>query len=203
MAILPPRPLRGSGKAAQTAFKPAKRDGNSFIHRVNHFSNSLGIPKISRCPLLLELLVLLDFFPATAGRRSGAFVPGERFGAELAFYPAQAPLRAVIARRDQSSHAPEVWPDAAADPFADLAEQALAAPWRIEMPVLLPEGRLCAEASGRAWWRSLDGVLVPVRKPLPPLSLGARIERAAGVWDGARLALIAARTNWGRLGFDA
>src|SRR5450755_3535733 len=56
MAILPPRPLRGSGKAAQTAFKPARRDGNSFIHRVNHFSNSLGIPKISRCPLLLELL---------------------------------------------------------------------------------------------------------------------------------------------------
>jgi hypothetical protein len=147
--------------------------------------------------------VLLDFFPASAGRRSGAFVAGERFRAELVFYPTQAPLRAVIARREQSSDAPEAWPDAAADPFADLAEQALAAPWQIERPLLLPAGRLCAEASGRAWWRSLDGILVPVRKPLPPLSLGARIERAAGVWDGARLSLIAAQTNWGRLGFDA
>jgi hypothetical protein len=46
IAILPPRPLRGSGKEAQTAFKPDRRDGNSFIHMVNHFSNNLGIPKI-------------------------------------------------------------------------------------------------------------------------------------------------------------
>ena len=70
-------------------------------------------------------------------------------------------------------------------------------------PLLLPEGRICAEPSGRAWWRSHDGVVVPVRKPLPALALGVRLERAAGVWDGARLALIAAQTNWGRLGFDA
>jgi hypothetical protein len=49
MAILPTRPLRESGKAAQTAFKPARRDGNSLIHMVNHFSNRLGIPKIRRC----------------------------------------------------------------------------------------------------------------------------------------------------------
>jgi SWIM zinc finger len=147
--------------------------------------------------------VLLDFFPASAGRRSGAFVAGERFTAELAFYPAQAPLRAVIAGRDESCDAADAWPLAAADPLADLAEQALAAPWRIETPVLLPEGRICAEASGRSWWRSDDGVAIPVRKPLPALAFGARIERAAGVWDGARLALIAAQTNWGRLGFDA
>jgi hypothetical protein len=46
-AILPPRPLRESGKAAQTAFKPARRDGNSFIHMVNHFSGNLGIPKLA------------------------------------------------------------------------------------------------------------------------------------------------------------
>jgi len=158
-------------------------------------------------PDLQRFAVLLDFFPASAGRRSGAFVPGERFTAELAFYPARVPLRAVIARRDESNGAPDAssdgWPDAAADPLAELAEQALTAPWRIEMPLLLPEGRICTEASGRAWWRSNDGVVVPVRKPLPALALGASIERAAGVWDGTRLALIAARTNWGRLGFDA
>jgi SWIM zinc finger len=151
--------------------------------------------------------VLLDFFPASAGRRSGAFVPGERFTAELAFYPAHFPLRAVIVRRDQSSETPDgwsvSWPDAAADPIAALAEQALAAPWLTEMPVLLPEGRICAEASGRAWWRSNDGIAVPLRNAPSALALGANIERAAGVWEGSGLSLIAARTNWGRLGFDA
>jgi hypothetical protein len=151
--------------------------------------------------------LLLDFFPASAGRRSGAFVPGERFIAELAFYPAHLPLRAVIVRRDQSIDASnrwsDSWPDAAADPLAELAEQALAAPWRTETPVLLPAGRICAEASGRAWWRSHDGIVVPLRNAPSALALGASIERAAGVWEGARLSLIAARTNWGRLGFDA
>src|SRR5260370_1417460 len=47
MAILPPRPFRGSGKAAQTAFKSARRDGKSFTHMVNHFSNGLGILKLA------------------------------------------------------------------------------------------------------------------------------------------------------------
>jgi len=151
--------------------------------------------------------MLLDFFPASAGRRSGAFVPGERFTAELAFYPAHLPLRAVIVRRDQSIDAPDgwsvSWPDAAADPLAEVAEQALAAPWLTEMPVLLPAGRICAEASGRAWWRSHDGIVVPLHGAPSALALGASIERAAGVWAGSRLSLIAARTNWGRLGFDA
>src|SRR6266700_6412753 len=47
IAILPPRPFRGSGKVAQTAFKSARRDGKSFIHMANHVFNDLGIPKIS------------------------------------------------------------------------------------------------------------------------------------------------------------
>jgi hypothetical protein len=147
--------------------------------------------------------MLLDFFPASAGRRSGAFVPGERFTAELAFYPAHAPLRAIIVRREASIDAPNAWPDAAADPLAEVAEQALAAPWRIETPVLLPAGRICAEASGRAWWRSHDGIVVPLHNAPSALALGASLERAAGVWEGSRLSLIAAQTNWGRLGFDA
>src|SRR6266852_947828 len=47
IAILPPRPFRGSGKVAQTAFKSARRDGKSFTHMANHVFNDLGIPKIS------------------------------------------------------------------------------------------------------------------------------------------------------------
>jgi hypothetical protein len=52
IAILPPRPSRESGKVAQTAFKCAKRDGNSFIHMVNHFPTDLGIPKMSAAATL-------------------------------------------------------------------------------------------------------------------------------------------------------
>src|SRR3979490_1448635 len=46
MAILPVRPCRGSGKAAQVAFSPESRDGNSSIPTVNHFLGDLRIPKM-------------------------------------------------------------------------------------------------------------------------------------------------------------
>lgn len=146
--------------------------------------------------------MLLDFFPASAGRRSSAFVAGQRFSAELAFYPSKSPLRAVIATRGDPEKIPADWPHAPEDPLAAHAEDSLIAPWRIETPLLLPSGRVCADAAGRAWWRSTSGQWAPLGEAPPLLTLGAAIEHAAGIWNGMRLTLIAAHTNWGRLSFD-
>src|SRR5262249_21306060 len=147
--------------------------------------------------------LLLDFFPASAGRRSGAFIAGDRFQAELAFYPARAPLRAVIVNRAEANEAPRAWPDPTQDPFADYAHQKREAPWLIDAPLLLPSGRIAAEASGRAWWRAGAGAPLRLQTPPPPFALGANIEKAAALWDGARLNLIAAQSDWGRIDFDA
>lgn len=146
--------------------------------------------------------LLLDFFPASAGKRGAAFVAGDRFKAELAFYPARAPLRAVIASRseEQGEHA---WPDAPADPLAAYAAFKLEAPWQIEAPLLLPRGRITAEASGRAWWKGPSGAVLQLRASPPTLAFGADISEAAALWDGARLGMIAAQSNWGRINFDA
>jgi SWIM zinc finger len=154
-------------------------------------------------PAAQRFATLIDFFPASAGRRSGAFVAGDRFEAELAFYPSRAPLRAVIVSRGESVAVADAWPEPAADPFAEYSEHLLAAPWRMEVPLLLPSGRICADAAGQAWWNSAQGLWAPLGYPATPFALGASIESAAGIWDGARLSLIAARTNWGGLGFDA
>jgi hypothetical protein len=147
--------------------------------------------------------LLLDYFPASAGRRSSAFVPGHRFAGELAFYPARLPLRAVIVSRDDLPDTPDAWPPAPGDAFAQHAALALNAPWQAEFPLLLPEGRISTDPRGRAWWQSALGDAAPLRDPPPPLALGATIETAVGTWDGMRLSLLAARSNWGRLGFDA
>ncbi len=45
----------------------------------------------------VRFALLLDYFPASLGKRSSVFVVGEVLAAELAFYPARHPLRAVIA----------------------------------------------------------------------------------------------------------
>src|SRR5271166_1169979 len=58
-AMLPLRPLRGSGNAAQTAFRPDKSDAKIPIPSANHVSADLGIPHAKKNPLgaLLELLM--------------------------------------------------------------------------------------------------------------------------------------------------
>jgi hypothetical protein len=149
---------------------------------------------------------LLDYFPASAGRRSGAFAAGGRFRAELVFYPARAPLRALIVERSeidaQETHG-EVWPEATTEnPLASYADVLLAAPWSLAVPLVLPPGRIAEDAAGRPWWLGARGAL-PMEGAASDVSLGARLDGAAGLWNGARLTLLAARTNWGRVGFDA
>src|SRR5277367_5078947 len=47
-AMLPPRPLRGSGKVAQTAFSSKRRDGKSCIPTLNQTFADSRILKISK-----------------------------------------------------------------------------------------------------------------------------------------------------------
>jgi hypothetical protein len=148
--------------------------------------------------------LLMDFFPTSAGRRSGAFAAGQRFEAELVFYPARAPLRAVVAERwDASERAGgDAWPPSPEpDPLVAYARELLASPWRLEAPILLPPGRIAEDAAGRAWWMA-DGMTLPIEGGVPPFALGAEFAGAAGVWNGARLGLLAGQTDWGRLAFD-
>jgi len=143
--------------------------------------------------------LLLDFFPASAGRRSAAFAAGNQFEASLAFYPARAPLRAVVRERGVSQSESTSWPSSDADdPLAPACERLHEAPWALETPLLLPPGRLASESSGRAWWRSGEHAL-PLASEPPPLAMGTALSSAVGIWSGARLMLLAAQSEWGRL----
>lgn len=149
-----------------------------------------------------QFALLQDYFPASAGRRANAFVPGDRFEAELAFYPARSPLRAVIVARSAAPAIAGHWPAPAGRPLRLYAEAKRTAPWRIEVPMLLPAGRIAVEDSGRCWWRAADVDPLQLAKPAPPFAIGADLRRSAALWDGARLSLIAAQSNWGRIDFD-
>ena len=144
--------------------------------------------------------VLQDFFPASAGRRSGAFTAGDFFAAELVFYPDPSPQRAVIAARQPHASAP-AWPSAPADPLASHADHRLVAPWALETPILLPPGRICVDATGQQWLQA-GAAALPLDRNVPAAALGAELSQAAGLWNGTRLALIAAQSNWGRVSFD-
>jgi hypothetical protein len=148
--------------------------------------------------------MLLDFFPASAGRRGSPFTPGERFLGELAFYPSQQPLRAVLVQKESAVEAasPE-WPAPDEAITEALAKPLLAEPWTLEVPVLLPAGRIALDGAGHAWWRSADGATtLAVAGPAEGLLRGADLMRTAAIWSGNRLAILAAQSCWGRIGSD-
>lgn len=174
---------------------------------------------ISQATYLLNLsgsgprfALLLDFFPAATGRRGGAFSSGDRFHAELAFYPAARPYRALIAERRAATEeelAAARWPalETGADPLEEFFACQDASPWSIEAPILLPRGRLASQGRGAtapSWWRAAegDGALPLTLRP-DAFAFGLSLSAAAAVWNGARCMLLAAESPvWGRVGFD-
>lgn len=145
--------------------------------------------------------VLLDFFPASLGKRSSAFVMGEQIHAELVFYPARYPLRAVLGERKSAPDTPLSWPEPgpSGDPLQSFLDIQDVAPWTGVAPVVLPEGRYCKNGQ-ETWWQSVDGqIALPVKNAPDPHTAGFQLHSSFGLWDGLRLTLLCARTNWGRV----
>jgi hypothetical protein len=150
----------------------------------------------------------MDFYPASAGKRSQAFSAGERFDAGMVFYPARRPLRALMAERGNDTRAGASWPvtpaSATADPLAAHVAGQEVAPWSSETPILLPAGSLGRDDRGAFWWQvegETNGIALPVASTPPEPALGLTLDASIGLWDGARLDLLAARSIFGRLDF--
>ncbi len=147
--------------------------------------------------------MLVDYFPASAGRRGSAFSVGEQLEAELAFYSARTPLRALIVNRSDrlGPEARQDWPagpDTSDAVTAALAEQLVREPWLAELPLLLPPGRVAVNAAGATWWRARGSELAIPLIDLPDgLIRATDLERAAAIWSNGSLRLLAAHTAWG------
>jgi hypothetical protein len=153
--------------------------------------------------------VLMDFYPASAGKRSQAFSAGDRFDANLVFYPARVPLRALMVERGGDTSFGNAWPAAtgaiAVDPLAPHVAAQDAAPWSSVTPILLPAGSLGRDDRGGLWWQAdgaANGLALPVAGDPPEPVLGMTLDASIGLWDGARLDLLAARSTFGRIEFS-
>ena len=151
--------------------------------------------------------LLLDFVPATLGKRASSFFGGERFEADVVFYAARVPMRALIAERTPLKDDGGDWPSEAVaaakdDPLASVAAFNDAAPWSTRLPVLLPAGRIGLRKKA-VWWQSTDAAsALPLTTPPADPVRGMALDAAAGIWDAGRLSLLAAKSDWGRIEFD-
>jgi SWIM zinc finger len=148
-----------------------------------------------------QFAVLLDYYPASAGKRSSAFTIGEQFEGELVFYPGQTPSRALLLSRTSLGDKSPKWPAATNGTIASLiAHQLHQEPWLLEVPVLLPEGRLKIDDHGAPWWfSSSSNDLLRVQNAVNGPMMGTNLERAAAVWSMGGVRLLAAQTKWGRV----
>jgi len=144
--------------------------------------------------------MLIDYFPASSGKRGSAFTVGEQFEGELAFYAARSPLRALLVRRADrvAVDARQPW-QAAAAPVGEVISAGLQCePWLAELPVMLPNGRIAIDDSAQGWWRAAESDLAfPVTDLPEGLIRATDLECAAALWSNGRLRLLAAQTHWG------
>src|SRR6185369_8992616 len=84
--------------------------------------------------------MLLDFYPASAGRRGSVFTPGDRFEGALAFYPARQPLRALLLKREGAADPATEWPGVDEKLVDALTKPLLAEPWALwRLPCCCPK----------------------------------------------------------------
>lgn len=145
--------------------------------------------------------VLLDFFPASAGKRGSVFTVGEQFDGELAFYPAQSPERALLITRTSRQTADVPWPPVRQASIVDvIAERMDAEPWLLETPLLLPPGRIVMDGAGSPWWKSAAGDdILPVEDLANGPARATNLDCAAAIWSARGLRVLAAQSAWGRL----
>lgn len=145
--------------------------------------------------------VLLDFYPASSGRRGSVFTVGEQFDGEVAFYPSQHPERALLLSRTPRMQSAEPWPRATQRSVAAmLADRLCSQQWLTEMPVVLPPGRIALDSAGAPWWKANVGDdVLPVEDLADGVCRATELECTAAVVSARGLCLLAAQSPWGRI----
>lgn len=146
--------------------------------------------------------VLIDFVPVATGAAMGGFAAGDRFDAELVYYPSSVPLRALLAVQSGGSAPGAILdlPDQNLDVALAAYEAALALkPWLGDYPLAFRGARL--RRSGERLYLSGASVILPLGMAQAadawPL---LRLETfdGVGLWDGRTFTLCWADTAMGR-----
>ena len=145
--------------------------------------------------------VLLDFYPASAGKRGSVFTVGEQFEGELAFYPARHPERALLLSKRSREDAAIAWPPPERVPLASaLAGRLGEEPWLIEAPILLPAGRVMIDRNGAPWWKGVSGDdLLMIEDLAEGPARATELVCAAAIWSVRGLRMLTAQTSWGKI----
>lgn len=145
--------------------------------------------------------MLVDFSHGSGMSRGSLPLPGTCFRGKVAFYPAPMPLRAILLEHDLLPHTDTLpdWPEC--PPLrTDLNETLLAEPWQLDIPVMLPAGRIVRDESSKLWWHAAEGdIAFPLLENVETVWLGSDLPNSVALWANHRITMLAAQSVWGRL----
>ena len=150
-----------------------------------------------------EFALLLDYYPASAGKREVGLGAGMRLQGELAYYPSRQPLRAFpVDYQVQTDHDERPWAISDVDVWSSYQHWLAQLPWQEQCPHILGKGRVLTDDKGRYWWSSLtdDTRLMLSNRKLPALLPGAILPAAFILWNGHSAELFNVQSEqWGTL----
>lgn len=179
----------------------------TWLLRIGDRPESDHKPKNAKQETNPSFALLLDYYPASAGKRQVGLELGSCLAGTLAFYPSRVPQRALIVEHTLYDDVTSSWQSSDAPPqvlsplWENYQQHMLQLPWAETMPHMLPAGRIAQDKSGRYWWKSeheLDAHLPLHNQDLPPLILGSQLEHAFILWGGEYAELLSVYTEkWG------
>lgn len=144
--------------------------------------------------------VLIDYHPLSLGVVRSGFVPGERLEAEVAWFPAPAPRRAVIVERAPT--APDGRAPASTATLDDVAAARRAelavAPWAGPTPFVLGPCQILRDADGALFLADPVAAVPLVGRTGARALGGLALCDAVGLWDSSGARLLSADSAIGR-----
>jgi hypothetical protein len=150
--------------------------------------------------------VLIDFVPVATGAATSGYGVGDRFEAELVFYPSACPLRAQIASGQsgaQASSEPLLAPvRGLVQAYKDYDRAMAAQPWLGTFPLHFQAGTV-RRSGGQLFIAESGGIALPLQPAQATLArplLQVAPFDGIGLWDGYYFTLCWAQTELGRWG---
>lgn len=147
-----------------------------------------------------QFALLLDFVPIAAGASAPGLLVGERFAAELVFYPSAEPLRALLVTKSAALASSQTvdLPDMAAA-LAAFEERRARQPWLGAVPIRFSSG-IVRQTSQEALWIADGNSSIPLDPRMWEQLIvlnDMELQAIVGFWDGRVFAPVFAETHLG------
>lgn len=145
---------------------------------------------------------LLDFYPASSGKKNVGFAAGTQLDAEMVYYPSRFPLRALMATWQPVNVADNMpWPERVDCPHTSWRKMLDVLPWGEVIPMLPGSTQILCGSHNENWLQFTahnTALKQDTSQPIPVFMQGSELSQSFVLWNGYQAQLFAGiSSKWG------